>query len=173
MHCRVTVSMSAPSRCADVKAQPKPPSFTGIGQPNQKIGNPHILVAQKRAEAIAGLADTKSPAGQRDADTAPLHRCCGHLSALTQGKCAQLPSGQWMAHLLFSKGFLQQISPHAQLRKHPLQPAVLVRRGTRTDGVCASLHGLRLADHGRIYYPAEFCRAKAREGMPPYLTRHL
>ncbi|MFT5870706.1 MAG: hypothetical protein ACI8TF_002834, partial [Paracoccaceae bacterium] len=28
-------------------------------------------------------------------------------------------------------------------------------------------------NHGRICYPAGFCKAKAREGMPPYFDRHL
>ena len=44
-----------------------------------------------------------------------------------------------MARSLFSKGFLQQIGLHAQIREHALQPAVLV------------LEALHLADHGRIH----------------------
>ena len=66
-----------------------------------------------------------------------------------------------MALLLFSKGFLQQISLHAEVRIHPLQPAVLF------------LHSFHLADHGRICHPAGDCRAICREGMPPYFARHL
>jgi hypothetical protein len=40
--------------------------------------------------------------------------------------CKQTTAGQSMALLLFSKGFLQQISLHAQVRIHPLQPTVLL-----------------------------------------------
>ncbi|MFT5869944.1 MAG: hypothetical protein ACI8TF_002057, partial [Paracoccaceae bacterium] len=32
---------------------------------------------------------------------------------------------------------------------------------------------LGLGNHGRICYPAGLCKAKAREGMPPYCARHL
>jgi hypothetical protein len=66
-----------------------------------------------------------------------------------------------MADLLFSKGFLEQISLHAQVSVRPFQPTVLF------------FHRFHLADHGRICYPAGFCKAKAREGMPPYFARHL
>jgi hypothetical protein len=44
-----------------------------------------------------------------------------------------------MALSLFSKGFLQQIRLHARIRKHALQPRVLI------------LQALHLADHGRIH----------------------
>jgi len=61
--------------------------------------------------------------------------------------------------LLFSKGFPQQACLHAQVGTHPLHPPVLVFQ---------SLHP---ADQRRICYPAGFCKAKAREGVPPYFTR--
>ena len=52
------------------------------------------------------------------------HRRFGHLAALTPGKCVHLPSGQWMARLLFSKGLFQQLILHAQLGEHLLQAPV-------------------------------------------------
>jgi hypothetical protein len=121
------------------KTQAEPPGFAGIGQTGQQIGDLLILGAQLGPIAIAGLADPKGPAGQRNACPTSRHCILGHLAALTHGKCAHLSARQRMADLLFSQRFLQQIVLHAQVRKHSLQPAVLF------------LNGLHLADHGRIH----------------------
>jgi hypothetical protein len=51
-----------------LKAQAEPPSFLGLGQPGQQIGDLLILMPQLRAIAKTGLADPKGPAGQGDAD---------------------------------------------------------------------------------------------------------
>ena len=57
---------------------------------------------------MAGLADPEGPAGQRNAHLSPRHRILGHLSAVTLSLIAlQSTAGQWMAQLLFCKGFLQ------------------------------------------------------------------
>src|SRR5690606_4396284 len=54
-----------------------------LGQPFQKVGDELILGIALRAVAKTGLADTKGPTGQRDAD--PLRRHCllGQLAALS------------------------------------------------------------------------------------------
>ncbi len=39
------------------ETQPETPGLPGFGQPNQKIGDLFVLVAQQRAVAIAGLTD--------------------------------------------------------------------------------------------------------------------
>ena len=57
-----------------------------------------------------------------------------------------------MADLLFSKSFLEQIRLHAQVRIHPLQPAVLI------------FHGFHLADQRRIH-PAIL--------RPPFVERRV
>ena len=57
-----------------------------------------------------------------------------------------------MADLLFSKGFLQPLVLQAQLGAHLLQPAVLV------------LHGLHLANQGRIHAPIL---------RPPFIERRI
>ena len=88
-----------------------------------------------RAVAITGLADLEGPAGQGNADPTLRHRRSGHLAALTPGKCPHLPSGQQIARLLFSKGFLQQLVLHAEFGEHLLYAPVLF------------FNGLRLGDH--------------------------
>ena len=50
---------------------------------------------------------------------------------------------------------------HTHLSIHPLETAILLG------------HVRHLGDQGRIYHPAGFCCAKAREGMPTNLARHL
>ncbi|MFT6913677.1 MAG: DNA-binding CsgD family transcriptional regulator [Paracoccaceae bacterium] len=66
--------------------------------------------------------------------------------------CKQTPVRQLTAGILFSTGFLQQISLHVQVRVHPFQPTVLVRRRIWTRGVCTSLQGLHLAGYRRVHH---------------------
>ena len=54
----------------------------GMGQPDQQIGDPLILIAQLWAIAKARLAEPKGPAGQRNADPVLRHCSPGHLAAL-------------------------------------------------------------------------------------------
>ena len=50
------------------ETQAKPPSFSGIGQPDQKIGDLFVLVLQLRTVAIAGLPGSLAP-GKRPRTT--------------------------------------------------------------------------------------------------------
>lgn len=97
-----------------------------------------------------------------------LHEASGHSDSRScspqrpgmQGQCLprvapprSRPSrGVEMAASFFSKGFLEQIRRHAQVRIHPLQSTVLL------------LDGLHLTDHRRIH-PAIL--------RPPFLERHV
>ncbi|MFT4794919.1 MAG: hypothetical protein ACI807_003362 [Paracoccaceae bacterium] len=58
--------------------QAESPSFFGVGQPDQKFGDPLVLAAQSGAVVKAGLAKAKGPAGHSDADPAADHRRHGH-----------------------------------------------------------------------------------------------
>ena len=55
------------------ETQPEPLGLPGVRQADQKIRDFLVLGAQLWAITIAGLADTKGPAGQRNADLVARH----------------------------------------------------------------------------------------------------
>ena len=104
------------------KTQAEPPGFAGTGQTGQQIGDFFILDTQLGAIAIAGLADPKSPAGQRNTDTSSFDRRFGHLAAVTHGKCAHLPSYGFVAQigLRVSFPFPRRTQPTASVTGRPI-----------------------------------------------------
>jgi hypothetical protein len=64
------------------EAETESPGLSGLGQPDQKVGDLLVLVGEPRAVAIARLAEPKRPARQRDTDPSSRHCCLGHLPAL-------------------------------------------------------------------------------------------
>lgn len=128
------------------KAQPKAPSSVRLGQAFMEVRDDLILGAALGAVVKAGSLTPN--VRQASAMPTPLcrHRSHGQLAAL---------GGPY----IFSKCFFQQVGLHAQIRKHALQPPILVfqcrSRFSRTNGVHRSL---------RLIMDAS---------MPPYFARHL
>jgi hypothetical protein len=48
------------------EAPSEAPGLWGASQADQQVSNLFVVITQQRASAIAGLADTKRPAGQFD-----------------------------------------------------------------------------------------------------------
>src|SRR5690606_21394184 len=64
------------------KAQAEAPGLLRPRQPDEEIGDLLVIIVQLGAITIAGLADTKGAAGERDAHPTQRHCFPGHLSAL-------------------------------------------------------------------------------------------
>ena len=109
---------------------------------------------------VTGLADTKGPAGQCDANLMLFHHFLGHLAAVRWPRhfFPRACSGS-LEPMAFTFA-VQQIGPHTEIRIDALQPTVLV------------FEGLHLRDHPSPWSSNRW-RTHGSTSMPPYLARHL